>query len=254
MADRWLASRLIERARWHLPVDHRACTRHPELAATDRCDRCGQPFCAGRLAHLERWRVCATCLGQLRRERQGAPLRTRWGGVWRDVAAVLAFGALMVGVVVAIGRGLGGGGSDAALGNAAHTIGPRVLGAQQMGAAAPVPAGLRLQVALGSGSPPAQIVLSGAGFRPDERVRLTGTLSGQTGPGRVATVALALSRPPPGGEVRATSAGDLAAVTLAVPDSSRFFGRYHVQVRAVGDAGSSAQFDATAGGMPADYS
>jgi hypothetical protein len=254
MADRWLASRLIERPRWHVPVERRACTRHPELAATDRCDRCGQPFCAGCLTQLERWRVCAPCLGQLRRERQGAPLGTRWGGVWRDVAAVLAFGALMVAIVVLISRGLGGAGSDAALGATAHAIGPKALRAQQMGAAPPVPASLQLQVPLGSGSPPAQIVLSGAGFRAGEQVRLTGTLSGQMGAGHVASVALALAHPSPGGEVRATSAGDLVTVTLAVPNSSRFFGRYHVQVRAVGDAGSSARFDATAGGMPADGS
>lgn len=251
MADRWLASRLIERSRWRVPVERRPCTRHPELAAEDRCDRCGQPLCAGCLDHLERWRVGTTGLGRLRQERRGTPLRQRLIGARRDVAALLAIGGLLVGMLVVISRGIGCGGGDAALGNAAHTIGPKVLLAQQMSAPTAIPASLHLQVPLASASPPAQIVLGGAGFQPDEQVHLTGTLSGQTGPGRAASVALALRRPLPTGTVPATSIGDLISIALTVPNSSRFFGRYHVEVLATENKGSRAWFGVTAGGEPA---
>ena len=161
---------------------------------------------------------------------------------------MLTIGGLMVSMLVVISRGIGGAASDAAMANTAHTVGGKVLRAQQMDAPT---ATLRLQVPLGSGSPPAQIVLSGTGFQPNEQVRLAGTLSGQTGGGHVASVPLALLHPLPNGEVRATSAGDLLTVILAIPDSSRFFGRYHVQVLASGDRGSRAPFAVTAGGMPA---
>lgn len=251
MADRWLASRLIERSRWHVPIGRRSCTRHPERPAEDRCDRCGQPFCAHCLAHIERWRVCTTCLGRLRRERQGDPLRARLVGVWRKVAAVLAIGGLMVGILVVISRSIGGAASDAVLGSTAHAVGPKVILAQQMGAPAAIPASLQLQVPLESASPPAHITLSGTGFQPDEQVRLTGKLSGQTGAGQVASVTLVLWRPLPSGAVQATSTGDLVSIVFTVPNSSRFFGGYHVQVQAIGNRGSRASVGVTAGGVPA---
>jgi hypothetical protein len=53
----WLAERLIARPRWHPPVGNRACSVHPFLPAVDRCDRCGQPFCADCLQHVARWRI-----------------------------------------------------------------------------------------------------------------------------------------------------------------------------------------------------
>lgn len=101
----------------------------------------------------------------------------RLGGAWREIAAFAAFDALMAGILVVISRGPGSGGSDAAMASAAHTIGPKVVLAQRMGAAATSQASLERQVPLDSASPVAQILLSGSGFQPNEQVRVTGARS-----------------------------------------------------------------------------
>jgi len=84
---------------------------------------------------------------------------------------------------------------------------------------------------------------------------VSGTLSGQTGSGQVASVPLThCGWPLPTGTVQAANTGDLVAIACAVPNSSRFFGRYHVQVLAAGDKGRRVQFAVTAGGQPATAS
>lgn len=226
MADRWLASRLIERARWHVPVDQRVCTRHPELAATDRCDRCGQPFCAGCLHHMQRWRVCGACLTGIVRERAGPPLQERWHAFWPPLLAALLFAAVLVGGVLAIDRGTAG---AVNAGNLVGTSG-QVACLQRY----PDPGKLYVVGGLALyGYPPARLVLTNCHVQLREAVRVQGSIAGYDAHGQRFSLPL--------GPVAAEGgANGVLVVTLAVPDPWRFQGSYEIRITASGHEGSAA--------------
>lgn len=226
MAKHWLGLRLIESPRWHPPVNGQCCTIHLATAAVDRCDRCGQPYCAGCLQHVQRWRVCNACLSLLNRERAGPPLRERLQAFWPALAATLVFGVLFVGGVLAINRGTAG----------ATTFGNLIGTADQVACLQHYPDPGKLYVVGGlpfRGYPPAQLVLENCHVQPHEAVRVQGSIAGYDEHGQRFSLRL--------GPVTAQGgANGVLVVTLPIPDPRRFEGSYEIRITATGHEGSSA--------------
>ncbi len=122
MNEQWLATRLLDQARWHVPVERRFCSQHAGTLAQDRCDCCGLPFCGACLSHLQRWRVCTNCLAMLRRE---WILHTLPQRLKRSRAEIVAGGMLLLGfsgVAALIQHLLGPAASDAGLARTARGL------------------------------------------------------------------------------------------------------------------------------------
>jgi hypothetical protein len=218
--------RLIASARWHRPVDRKSCAVHLATPAVDRCDRCGQPFCADCLTHLERWRVCGVCLARLLRERAGPPLQERWHTFWPPLLAALIFAAVLVGGVLAIDRGTAG---AVGAGNLIGTTG-QVACLQRY----PDPGKLYVVGGLALyGYPPAQLVLTNCHVQPQEAVRVQGSIAGYDVHGQRFSLPLAPVTAEGG-------ANGVLVVTLPVPDPWRFQGSYEIRVMASGHEGSAA--------------
>ena len=166
----WLAARLLDRPRWHVPVAGRMCSEHPERAAQDRCDHCGQPYCAACLQAVERWRLCSACLTSLGHERAGQPLRERLRGFWPALLTTVIFGALFAGGVQVINRGVAG---STTSGNLIGTT-DQVACLQKY----PDPGKLYVVGGLPGGFPPAQLVLQNCHVQPHEAVRVVGSIVG----------------------------------------------------------------------------
>jgi hypothetical protein len=231
----WLGSRLIERPRWHVSVERRFCSEHPERPAEDRCDRCGRPFCSACLLNLERWRVCRVCLATLRRERflQTIPQRLRRGRT-ELVAAVLIV-LLIIGVAGLIQHLLGDAASDDSLAAAAKHVSraAAVVPNTELGEAPT----LRLEgMAVGGTAGGLQVhgSVTGVGFKLGQTVRVVGVWT----------------TPIEGAPASATKLGPL--ITTAGPDGTfavhldfgqdlpRTAGRPILMVTANGDRGSAA--------------
>ena len=235
MPDDWLASRLIERPRWHTPIERRACTVHQERPAQDRCDRCGRPYCADCLRHLERWRVCAACLGQLAREREAAAPGRRWQRLRPTLLAAAALLALSAPVFAGTDRLLGSP-ADQALAGAGLEVGARLHG----GPAAPSHAALRLPAPLPAGAPPAVITVAGTGFGTDELVEATATLTGKTVEGTPLAEKL-------DAHVYGPVDGGNLLIKIAVSDNLRIAAPYRLHVATNGDQGSAVTLDIIGG-------
>ena len=186
MNRRWLSVRLLEQARWHVPVERRYCSVHAGARARDRCDRCGQPFCDACLSHVERWRVCAACLATLRRERSWQSLPQRLGRLRSEFVAGLTMVLVIAGTAGLIQHLLGAAASDASL----------VSVARQLGGSAPLatpalgqPAlQLKAMDSLSSGnSRTLRTGVRGSNFRPGEAVRVVATWRGARKGSPVAT-------------------------------------------------------------------
>jgi len=145
---------------------------------------------------------------------------------------ILLFLALAVGLV---SHAMGGRASDSDLASAAQGI------AEKIGRPSSHTAMLRLKAPLGPGYPPAQVILTGSGFQPDELVQLDGTVRGRTEDGQAVSETLS------DGD-RASDGGELIMVRLTIPGNARFRGIYNLQVAATGDAGSTASLDVSGGG------
>jgi hypothetical protein len=174
----WLAVRMLERPRWHVPVVGYRCSEHPERPAQDRCDRCGRPFCHDCLHHLRRWRACHACLLTLQRERlfQSLPQRLRRG--MAEGIAALVIVLVLLGAVGLVQHLLGNAASDANLAaTARHMTG--VVGGEQTTGQTGHPTLQLSSMAVGGGTGGLQVHgwLGGGGFRPGEAVRVTAVWS-----------------------------------------------------------------------------
>jgi hypothetical protein len=222
----WLAARLIGRPRWHLPVAGRMCGVHPERRGQDRCDRCGQPFCAACLHSVGRWRICAACVTWLGRERAGTPLRERLRPFWSALVATVIVGALLAGGVMAINRGVDG----------STTYGNLIGTTDQVACLQKYPDPHKLYVVGGLplyGYPPAQLTLKNCHVQPHEAVRVTGSIYGYDKFGQRFSLPL--------GPVEAEGgANGVLALTLPVPTPWRFEGSYQMRITATGHEGSAA--------------
>lgn len=225
-ASQWLETRLIAVPRWHPSAERQPCTIHLATPAVDRCDRCGQPFCAACLQAVERWRICRACLARLERERAGTPLRERLRAFWPAALAALIVGVLLTGGMLAINRGTGSMAAGASLAGSAKKIG--CLQAYPDRARLYVVGGLPL-----FGSPPEHLVLENCDFQPGEGALVAGGISGYDVHGQPFSEKLGPAR----GEV-----GDdgVLVVTVAIPTPTRFEGTYRITLQATGTAGSAA--------------
>ena len=235
--DDWLGSRLIEKPRWHLPVERRFCAVHPASRAVDRCDRCGQPFCAGCLQHVQRWRVCHACVNQFAREAQATQLPSRWRRARPEVlaaAGVVAVLALLFLVVQAV---VGSAGSNVDAMRSAEIIGGKLNGGatQHVGS-------LRLTTSLAGPALPPALPIAGSGFRPGEVVKVTteidgpGALIGATAPRQEGVHRFAPVT------TRADSRGELT-VTVPLPAGTVIPATYRLQITATGNKGTIAALD-----------
>ncbi len=217
-----------------MPVDHRACSEHPATRAQDRCDRCDRPFCAACLRDVGRWRACDACLAWLERERRGRPLGERLRALLPSLLAAGALGALMVGGMLAIGRGTGGATSAASLVGTAGQVG--CLERQPDRSKLYVVGGLPLH-----GYPPAHLILENCAFRPRQAVLLEGSVFGYDDHGQPFSEQL--------GPVttQAATSGVLTA-TVDIPDHTRFEGSYQLRITAIGHEGSNATASLSAEG------
>jgi len=163
----------------------------------------------------------------LQRERAAQAFQQRLRRLVPSLAGgltILLFLALAVGLV---SHAMSGRASDSVLASAAQGI------AEKVGRPSSHTAIIRLKAPLGPGYPPAQVILTGSGFQPDELVQLAGALRGQTEDGQAASETLS------DGD-RASDGGELIMVRFTIPGNARFRGTYHLQIAATGDAGSTA--------------
>ena len=71
------------------------CRNHPGIAAIERCDGCGQPFCYECLVEMGGWKYCAACRGPATQGRAplpmalGRPALTCDEAVWALVLSLL---------------------------------------------------------------------------------------------------------------------------------------------------------------------
>jgi hypothetical protein len=237
MKDEGWRSRLIERPRWHVGVEQRYCRLHPATRAVDRCDHCGEPYCAACLQGVERWRVCAGCLRLLQREERARRLPERLRRLRGQVVA--AIGVLLVLTLIAVGLQalLRGASSDATMLQSAELVGNKLNGAP-----APRLATLQVRGGLPAAHPPAGFDVTGGGFRPGEVVQVTaevdvnGAVVGATKKGQAGVTEL--------GGVTATAAKDGSiAVHFAVPNAAKLSAPYRIQVNAQGSRGTTGYFD-----------
>lgn len=225
-ASQWLEARLIAAPRWHPSAEKQSCLVHLATPAVDRCDRCGQPFCADCLQFVGRWRICSACVTWLERERVGRPLGERLRPFWPSLLATLIFGAVFIGVVVTINRGTAG----------AITSGNLIGTTDQVACLQHYPDPSKLYVVGGLrlfGYPPAQLVLQNCHVQPHEVVRVQGGIVGYDLHGQRFSLPL--------GPVTAEGgANGVLVVTLPVPDPRRFEGSYEMRIMATGHEGSTA--------------
>ena len=236
MPAAWLAERLISRPRWHPPVGNRPCSVHPFLRAVDRCDRCGQPFCADCLQHLARWRICRACLALLVQERAGPSPQARQDRrrhLLPSLLATIVIGFLFAGTV-ALATGL--------LGRAGRAS--TVAGAAQRSSCLQrYPDRGRLYVVGGvslSEPVPATVALRNCGFQPGERFQVEARIgigSGAHGlPVPTLLAGTITGRADPQGELRAT-------IAIASRIRSAYGGAFDLHLRATGEQGSLASRD-----------
>ncbi|MGI8913787.1 MAG: hypothetical protein ACR2JY_08385 [Chloroflexota bacterium] len=230
-----LAPRLIARPRWHPPVGNRACNVHPFLRATDRCDRCGQPFCATCMQHVERWRICRDCLTWLIQERTGptAPVRQdRWRQARPSLLAALAIGLVLTATITLATGVLGQADSTSTVAGAA----------QRSGCLEQYPDRGRLYVLAGvslSESVPATIELRNCGFQPGERFQVEARIDGARRDYhgvRNLLVGSVTGQADQEGAVHAT-------VTIPSHDTFIYPGAFDLHLRASGEQGSVASRD-----------
>jgi hypothetical protein len=230
----WLAARLIARPRWHPPVGNRACSVHPFLRATDRCDRCGQPFCAACLQHVERWRICRECLAQLTQERTGPTLavrRDRWRQTRPSLLAALVIGLVLTAIIVLATGVLGHAGAPGTVAGAA----------QRSGCLEQYSDRGRLYVLGGfslSESVPTSVTLRNCAFQPGESFQIEARIDGAMNEHGVHNLLVG------GASGRADAEGELMA-TVAIPSHAVFAypGAFDLHLRAVGKQGSIASRD-----------
>jgi hypothetical protein len=220
---------LIGQPRWHVPVGRRPCVNHPATPAVDRCDRCGQPFCAACLQPVDRWRICTACLAGLARERTGLPLGERLRTFWPAALAVLVIGAMLTGGVLAIDRGMRGA-ADAT---------PLVGSAKKVGCLQhyPDPGKLYVVEPVGGlplyGAPPGRLVVENCDFQPGEDALIAGDIWGYDFHGQPFSEQL--------GPVRSRVGDDgVFVATVGIPQHTGFEGAYRITLHATGDAGSAA--------------
>jgi len=229
-----LAERLISRPRWHPPVGNRACSAHPFLPAVDRCDRCGQPFCAGCLRHVARWRICRACLALLVQERAGPSPQARQDRRRHMVPSLLA--AVVIGLLFAATITLATGLLGAA-GRASTVAGT----AQRSSCLQRYPDRGRLYVVGGvslSEPVPATVELRNCGFQPGERFQVDARIDGAMDGHGVRNLLVGSASGP------ATSEGEIQ-VTVHIPNHARFPypGAFDLHLRATGEQGSLASRD-----------
>lgn len=224
----------IEQPRWHVPVGRQPCTNHPAVRAVDRCDLCGQPFCAACFHNVRRWRICAACLPRLNGDQTRRPVGQRLRRIVPDLAAALAFGLFFLGVAVTINHLLGPAASDAAMAGAARAIG------HEQQTPTPHMAALRLTSDLAPGPPPATIFLTGSHFQHGEQVLIIAELSGVTAAGQQ------VSFPLDHVVESANISGDLRA-RLTIAPTDHVDGPYRLHIEATGEGGSTAMLDVTSG-------
>jgi hypothetical protein len=228
----WLAARLIAHPRWHPPVGNRACAMHPFLRAEDRCDRCGQPFCAACLQTIERWRICSACLAWLLQERRGLTWRERWQRqpeFRTGILATVAIAVVATVVIVLAGGVLGP--------SAASTAGAT----QRSACLERYPSRSRLYILGGtslSEAVPATVELRNCGFRPGERFSAEARIDGAMNVRGVHNLLVG------GAGGRASAEGEVRA-TIAIPSHAQFPypGQFDLHLRVVGEQGSVATRD-----------
>lgn len=237
MKDEGWRFRLIERPRWHVGVERRYCRLHPATRAVDRCDHCGEPFCAVCLYWVERWRVCAACLHQFQREEHASRLSERLRRLGGQVLTVVGIVAVLALVTFGLQALLRGTSSNAAMLQSAGIVGNRLHGAP-----APPVATLHVAGTLAADHSPATLVITGSGFQTGEVVTVKaeldgpGALLGSTERGQVGVTSL--------GQVtaKADKAGAINA-WIAVPEAAHAPTPYRVQVYARGNRGTTAALD-----------
>lgn len=231
----WLATRMVERPRWHVPVLGHRCSEHAERMAQDRCDRCGRPFCPDCLQHLQRWRVCSACLVTLQRERsfQTIPQRLRRGKAEGIAAFVIVL--VFAGGYGLIQHQLGSAGSDASLAATARQM-SGVGGVQQAAGHTGHPTLQLSSVAVGGGTGGLQVHgwVSGSGFQSGETVQVTAVWTSPRLGGAVVTKTLGPFTTKTGGD------GVFAVYLDFGMNLPWTTGRPLLLVTATGDQGSSA--------------
>ena len=237
MKDEGWRSKLIERPRWHVGVEQRYCRLHPATRAVDRCDRCGEPYCAACLDEVERWRVCAGCLRLLQREERARRLPERLRRLRGQV--ITGIGVLLVLALVTVGLQalLHGASSDATMLQSAEVVGNKLNGAPAARLATLLVAG-----PLAAAQPPAALDVTGSGFQPGEVVRVSaeidvaGAIVGPTKRGDAGVTTL--------GVVTVTAAKDgTITVHFAVPNAAKLSTPYRIQVNARGIRGTTGYLD-----------
>jgi len=242
MTDEGWRSRLIERPRWHVPIEQRYCHVHPAFRAVDRCDRCGEPFCAACLQEVERWRVCTACCRQFQREERAGRLAERLRRLRGEVLA--AVGVVLVLALVTIGMQalLRSTSSNPAMLQSAEIVGNKLNGAPP-----PRLATLQVEGTLAADHPPATLVITGHGFQASEIVTVkaeldgSGALLGPTMRGQEGVTPL--------GQVTAKANKDGAiSVWIAVHNAAQSATPYRLQVYAGGNRMTTAALDLHPGG------
>lgn len=237
MKDEGWRSKLIERPRWHVGVERRACRLHPATRAVDRCDHCGEPYCAACLQEVERWRVCAACIRQFHREEHASRLPERLRRLRGQVLTFVGVVAVLALVTFGLQASLRGASSNADMLQSAEIVGNKLNGAP-----APRLATLHVAGTLAADHPPATLVITGSGFQTGEVVTVKaeldgpGALLGSTERGQVGVTSL--------GQVtaKADKAGAINA-WIAVSDAAHSPTPYRVQVYARGNRGTTAALD-----------
>ncbi len=169
--------------------------------------------------------MCSACLTALERERAGRPFGERLCTVWPPLLAALLFGAVCVGVVLAINRGVAG---STTSGNLIGTT-DQVACLQKY----PDPGKLYVVGGLPGGYPPAQLVLQNCHVQPHEAVWVVGSIVGYDMFGQRFSLPL-------GPVTAAGGANGVLVVTLHVPEPRCFEGSYEMRITAIGHEGSAA--------------
>jgi hypothetical protein len=235
-ARRLLEGRLIPAPRWHPPFAKRHCTVHLAVPAVDRCDRCGQPFCADCLQFVARWRVCSACRARLERDHAGLSLISRWRALIPSLLAIGVIGLVITGGVVAINlfsKGMAG------------TATPDLVGTtEQVSCREHYPDPTKLYVVGGLplfGYPPSRLTFENCHFQPDETARAVGGIFGYDEHGQRLGEDL-------GPAVAHASKGGVLTVSLDIPDHTRFQGSYEIRATVIGHEGSEGTASLSAEG------
>ncbi|MGI8912294.1 MAG: hypothetical protein ACR2JY_00650 [Chloroflexota bacterium] len=236
MKDEGWRARLIEQPRWHASVAQRYCQLHPAVRAVDRCDRCGDPFCAACLQEVERWRICAVCRQQFRREERAGRLPSRLRRVRSEIVAGISIVVVMALVVIGLQTLLRGSSSNAAMLRSAEIVGSKLNGA-----AAPRLVTLQMVGTAGADHPPATLEFTGKGFQAGEVVTVSaevdgpGALLGPTQCGQDSVTWL-------GSRMATADGAGAVTVRFSVPDADHLPTPYRIQAHARGNRGATAAF------------